>query len=302
MPIQFSCPHCGRQTLVADEYAGQSGPCLSCGQTITIPGVDAANLDKPRPRPAPRPVGSGSSVGLVLAIIGICLIVVIACGGGLIFLRPGGVFQNGHRPSTRTQCSNNLKQIALAFHNYHAVYGSFPPAYLPDENGQPKHSWRVLLLPFLEQQALYDAYDFDEPWDSPVNAMVTETVLPIFQCPAEPPWGTPVTNYMVITGPGTVFEDERAPALRDILDGTSNTLLIVEVAGSGTQWAEPVDLDASQLAVPFGAVANSPGSQHPGGVQAAMCDGSVQFLPYNISPTTFNALVTRAGGEAIPPY
>lgn len=302
MPIQFACPHCGKQTLVADEYAGQSGPCAACGQTVTIPGEAGATSVVMPLRPAARPAGSGSGVAVVLAIVGICLIALIACGGALVFLRLGSVALTERRPSTRTMCSNNLKQLALAFHNYHDTYGTFPPAYIADENGQPKHSWRVLLLPFLEQQALYDAYDFDEPWDSPVNAMVTETVLPIFQCPAELVSGTPVTNYMVITGPGTVFEGERAPALRDILDGTSNTLLIVEVAGSGTQWAEPVDLDASQLAVPFGAVANSPGSQHPGGVQAAMCDGSVQFLPYNISPTTFNALVTRAGGEAVPPY
>jgi hypothetical protein len=301
MPIEFSCPHCGKQTLVADEYAGQSGPCSACGQMITIPGVAAANLDRPRPRRATRAAGSGSGVGVVLAIVGICLIVLIACGGVLVSLRLGRMGLS-HRPSPRTQCSNNLKQIALAFHNYHDVYGTFPPAYIADEAGQPKHSWRVLLLPFLNQQALYDAYDFDESWDSPINAMVTETMLPVFQCPAEPVPRMPTTNYMVITGPGTVFEGERAAAFRDIVDGTSNTLLIVEVTGSGTHWAEPVDLDVSELVFPFASGENSLGSQHPGGSQAAMCDGAVRFLRNTMDSGTCKALVTKAGGEAVPPY
>jgi prepilin-type processing-associated H-X9-DG protein len=301
MPIEFSCPYCGKQTLVADQYAGQSGPCSACGQTVTIPGAPSKTLDMSHPAPLPRPASSGSGAGVVLAIVAICIFAFLGCGGVLVALLLPAV-QSAREAARRSQCSNHLKQIALAFHNYHDTYGTFPPAYIADEDGQPKHSWRVLLLPFMEQQALYSMYDFDEPWDSPVNAMVTNTVLPVFQCPSDPASGMPITSYMVITGPGTVFDGDQATGIRDITDGTSNTLLVVEVAGTGTSWAEPVDLDVGNLNLPFARGGNSPGSYHPGGINAAMCDGSVRFLPNGINPATFNALITRSGGEMVQSY
>jgi prepilin-type processing-associated H-X9-DG protein len=299
MPIQFTCPLCGKQTLVADQYAGQSGPCSGCGQTITIPGSPAKTLEMARPAPAVRPKsgGGGSGVGVALAIVGVCFVALFVCGGIMAALLLPAV-QAAREAARRSQCSNHLKQIALAFHNYHDVYGSVPPAYLPDENGQPMHSWRVLLLPFLEQEALYRMYDFSQPWDSPANAIVTNTVIPTYQCPSSPAGG-PTTSYMVIAGTGTVFEGSRAAALRDITDGTSNTLMVIEVPGVGNRWAEPVDLDASNPLLPFARTGNVPGSFHPGGLNAAMCDGAVRFLSDGIAPSDFQALITRSGGERI---
>jgi hypothetical protein len=186
MPIQFTCPYCGKQTLVADQFIGQSGPCSGCGQTITIPGAPSKAMPISRPAPVPRrTTGSGSNVGVVLAIVGACFFGLFVCGGVLLALLLPAV-QAAREAARRTQCSNNLKQIALAFHNYHDTYKTFPPAYIPDENGRPMHSWRVLILPFLEQQALYNMYNFDEPWDSPANAMVTSTAIPVFQCASDP--------------------------------------------------------------------------------------------------------------------
>src|SRR5260221_9789347 len=73
--------------------------------------------------------------------------------------------ERGVRPAARrSQCKNNLKQIGLALHNYHGVWGSFPPPYIPDEQGRPKHSWRTLILPMFDQAPLYNKYRFDEPW------------------------------------------------------------------------------------------------------------------------------------------
>ncbi|MCL4201075.1 MAG: DUF1559 domain-containing protein [Pirellulaceae bacterium] len=299
MPIEFSCPHCGKRTLVADQYAGQSGPCSACGQTITIPGAPSKMLDISQPAPMPRPTSTGAGVGL--AIVAVCIIGFLGCGGILVALLLPAV-QSAREAARRSQCSNNLKQIALAFHNYHDTYGTFPPAYIADENGQPKHSWRVLLLPFLEQDPLYNMYDFDEPWDSPVNALVTNTVLPVYQCPSDPNSFAPTTNYMVIAGTGTVFDGDQATGITNITDGSSNTLLVVEVAGTGTNWAEPVDLDAGNLTLPFARGGSSPGSFHPGGINAAMCDGSVHFLTNSLDPQTFNALITRSGAEMVQSF
>lgn len=299
MPISFTCPHCGKQTNVADQYGGQTGPCSHCGQTITIPLAGLAAAVPPPPAPA-KSAGAGTTLVIVAVV---CLVGLLGCGGILVALLLPAV-QAAREAARRSQCSNNLKQIAIAFHNYHDVYKSFPPAYIADADGKPMHSWRVLILPFMEQQALYNQYRFDEPWDSPANRLVTNTFIPAYQCPSSPNSpGSTETNYMVITGPGTVFEGSKPPSMMDIRDGTSNTILVVEVTGTGKSWAEPVDLDASQVAPPFtGGSSGNAGSQHPGGMNTALCDGSVRFLASTIDPATFKAFTTRAGGEAVPMY
>jgi len=230
--------------------------------------------------------------------VGACLLVFLVCGGGLVALLLPAV-QAAREAARRTQCNNNLKQIALALHAYEGTYGTFPPAYIPDEDGKPMHSWRVLILPFLEHQGLHKQYDFNEPWDSPANRAVTDTVIPVFRCPSSPDSvASALTNYMVITGPGTMFDGSKAAKLADIKDGALSTILVVEVTGTGTKWAEPVDLDASKVSPPFSA--GTPGnasSHHPGGMNAAMCDGSVHFVSDSIARQDFDALITKSGGE-----
>ena len=117
----------------------------------------------------------------------------------------------------RSQCANNLKQIALAMHNYHDVFKSFPPAVITDKNGRPMHSWRVAILPFIEQAALYKNYKFDEPWDGPNNRNLDNIAIPVFRCPSDPGHGpetagavvtvtfaTPVLVRLLVTVPVTV--------------------------------------------------------------------------------------------------
>jgi prepilin-type processing-associated H-X9-DG protein len=296
MSISFTCPHCGKQTNVADKYAGQTGPCSNCGQTITIPSSGAAPTLAPTPQPAATAASGGGGVAVAVIVVA-CLFGVFVCGGILVALLLPAV-QAAREAARRTQCSNNLKQIALAMHNYHDTYKTFPPAYIPDENGNPMHSWRVLILPFLEYDYLHRQYNFDEPWNSPNNLAVTNQVVPVYNCPSDPT--STDTNYMVITGPGTMFDGAKACRIADISDGTSNTLMVVEVAGTGVNWAEPKDLDASKLAYPLNAGGpSSPASHHPGGINAALCDGSVRFISDSVAPQTFNSLVTRAGGERV---
>jgi prepilin-type processing-associated H-X9-DG protein len=294
MAISYTCPHCSKTFDVDDKYGGQTGPCSGCGQTITIP---ATGQEAP-PAPAAASSGAGAVVAVVVVV---CVMGVFACGGILVALLLPAI-QSAREAARRMECTNNLRQIAIAFHNYHDTYGSFPPAYIPDEDGNPKHSWRVLILPFVEQQALYELYDFEEPWDSPANLAVTDTVIPTYQCPSSEEAATRpgVTNYMVITGDGTVFPGAEAIELQDIKDGASNTLLVVEVNGTGIGWAEPVDLDVNSLGLPLSAGGpGATGSRHPGGINAAMCDGSVRFLSDSIAFETWKAMVTRDGQEAI---
>ena len=177
----------------------------------------------------------GHPVGFVLAV---CLVI----GACWLLLDPG---IGPHEASRRTQCKNNLKQIALALHEYHDAYGCFPPAYIADKNGRPMHSWRTLILPFMEFKPIYKDYRFDEPWDGPHNRKLADLQLNLFQCP-ETKHSNSETNYLVVVGPKTVFPGSKCVKISEITAGTPETILLIEVEHSGIQWSEPRDLSYAE--------------------------------------------------------
>jgi hypothetical protein len=156
--------------------------------------------------------------------------------------------QGARSAARRTVCSDNIRTIALALQQYHDAHGSFPPPYIADAKGNPMHSWRVLILPYLEQGNLYKQYRFDEPWDGPNNRQLHSIVLSLFSCPSRPV-NQPATdtNYVAAVGPKTTFSENGFIRMSDILDGTSNTILLVEVHNSGIHWMEPRDLHMHQM-------------------------------------------------------
>ncbi|MDB5390915.1 MAG: hypothetical protein JWM11_6561 [Planctomycetaceae bacterium] len=203
----------------------------------------------------------------------------------------------------RWRCKLNLKQLAVALHSYHDQYGSFPPAYVSDANGKPMHSWRVLLLPFLEQKLLYDEYRFDEPWDSPHNSTLAGRVEHLFNCLNNRRWRNPkLTNYLAVVGPDTMWPADRATKRDDVTDDASQTVFVVEVE-SEIPWMEPRDLNASEFA---SAVNHQPGQRisgvHADGACIVMADGTVRFLSKKVPVGTIQALLTRNGGETIDEF
>ncbi len=209
----------------------------------------------------------------------------------------------------RSHCTNNLKQIALAMHNYHDKYGCLPPACTVDKAGRPLHSWRVLLLPFLDWGALYQQIRLDEPYDSPHNRAVFDDIesgvngppsMPsVFWCPSDKE-GHGDTNYVMIVGPRTISNGSNSICLKDITDGTSNTIAVVETYGLGIRWYEPRDLRVEEITFKI----NDPeyfgiASRHPGGAQVGLADGSVRFLPDTVDPRAVEAMTTVNGGEDV---
>lgn len=304
MPILFSCPHCGRSTNVADEFAGQVGPCAGCGRTITIPGVAEAPEKESLPGPLVKPRKSSNAwLYLVLALGAFCL-----CGGGLLVVLVLPAARSAREAAHRMACTNNLKQIGLAMHNYHSVYGAFPAAYVTDANGKPMHSWRVALLPFLEQENLYRQYNFDEPWDSPDNLTAAQQMPAVFRCPTSSPGatGSNWTNYVVIVGDPTaspqqsVFLPNHWTKLGDIQDGSSNTLLVVETVNPVFWTCPDADPTYDQLVAQVEVGPSAIGSEHPGGANVVFADGAAQFLPLSLDPQIIRLMVQPADGQPLP--
>jgi prepilin-type processing-associated H-X9-DG protein len=198
--------------------------------------------------------------------------------------------------AVRAQSANNLKQFALAMHNYHDALGSFPPAAVFDAAGKPLLSWRVQILPYLGQDALYREFRLDEAWDSPHNKKLLKKMPKIFADPRGNRDKAPAftTHYQAFVGPGAFFEGKRGIRIADIIDGTSNTIMIVEAA-QAVPWSKPEDLpyDPKKPLPKLGGILG-------GGFNAAFCDGSVRFIARTVKESTLRAMITRNGGEIIP--
>lgn len=205
---------------------------------------------------------------------------------------------------------NNVKTIMLALHIYHEKHGTFPPAALYGKNntgGKFPHSWRVALLPYIDQQKLYDSYHFDEPWDSPANMDVMAKMPAQYRAPGEERKNLH-TSYVVLVGnlvdnnsePAklqSMFSSKQGVKMPMIRDGLSNTLAIAEVKLDGKQaiqWTEPKDLTYD----PAGELPKL-GGLYPDGFYIGAADGAALFINSNTKPTTIKAMVSPAGSDVI---
>jgi prepilin-type processing-associated H-X9-DG protein len=208
----------------------------------------------------------------------------------------------GSHPGPRKQsvCFNNLKQISLALMNYDSRYGSLPPAYIADQNGKPMHSWRVLILPFLEQESLYKQYDFSEPWNGPHNSRLMEKCPTLFRCPSASNENRSATNYVAVVGDTTMWPNNRCVQFESIKDGAANTIMLVEVADSNINWMEPRDLSFDQATIGMNVDRrHGISSNHTGTINVAYADGHMTHLSDGVSSEALKALFTIAGGETI---
>ncbi len=206
--------------------------------------------------------------------------------------------QSARGAARRAQCSNNLKQIALAMHNYHGAFNNLPKPAIIDKDGKPLLSWRIAILPYIDQGPLYNRFKLDEPWDSPNNKELIKEMPLVFVCPEQTKLEPFTTTYRVFTGPGALFEKGKDTGFAGVTDGTSSTFMVVE-AKESVPWTKP---DA-ELEFDPAAVASLYGTEgpHNDGFNAAFADGAVRFLPNSINANLFHDFVTRNGGEVIDP-
>ncbi|MCA9183551.1 MAG: DUF1559 domain-containing protein, partial [Planctomycetales bacterium] len=202
--------------------------------------------------------------------------------------------EGARNAAAQTSDSNNLKQIALAMHNFNDTY-----SHLPLRGGKSPAtahglSWRVHILPFLGELELYEQFHLDEAWDSQHNRSLVERMPAVYAgTRSEIPPG--YTNLLTIDSPDSVITNDTSVRLADITDGMSNTVMVVEAdADRAVIWTQPEDLvfDAKD---PMAGLGNARAS----GFHVALSDGAVVLLPSDLSPQTMAALVTRAGGEVV---
>lgn len=209
--------------------------------------------------------------------------------------------------STPSQVSNNLRQIGIALHNYHDTNDGFPPAALRDPDGRPLLSWRVLILPYLEQQNLFEEFRLDAPWDSPHNAPLLMKMPKVYEPMRanRPPGETPCQAFV---GPGTMFELARGKMPHDFPDGLSNTIMVVE-AEERVPWTKPADLIYDPTG-PLPALYVRPYGDDKENVLGMtfpkkkasfvlMGDAAVRKVPPRTKEGLLRALITRNGGETL---
>ncbi|MGB7346145.1 MAG: DUF1559 domain-containing protein [Pirellulaceae bacterium] len=216
----------------------------------------------------------------------------IATTGVLVGLLLPAV-QAAREAARRMTASNNLKQIGLGIHNYHAAYKKLPGP-IRDKDGNALLSWRVAILPFIEEQALYQQFHLDEPWDSEHNIKLVDQMSQTFQDPSLPlPQGQTVFRMMI--GEDLFANPEGDTGFRDITDGLSNTIMCMEMdASEAVTWTKPTttELNRDNLVPQMGRA-------HPGGCHVLMGDGAVIFITHSIDQELLRNLLTRAGGEVV---
>ena len=258
----------------------------------------------PPANPYPAPRGGTSTMTIVLIILGVVFLIgVLVCGVMAALLIPA--VGAAREAAKRVQDSNSLKQVALGLHNYYDTFKNMPAPFAVNSQNEKVWSWSVSLLPFVDSSATYAQINFMDmrPWDAPSNTMLQGAAPPYLRSlRSDLPLGTPDANVFIISGPtkketgNPFFVDRTYSSFRDCVDGTSNTILAIMLAKHSAPWASPTTLTADEA---FQLI-----QQEDKFFQVALCDGSVTVLPVTIDRPTFDAMVTRDGGEiiAIPSY
>ncbi len=195
----------------------------------------------------------------------------------------------------RSVSVNNLKQIGLAMHNCHDVFKHFPVADGAGRDGKPKLSWRVHILPFIEQDALFKQFKLDEPWDSPTNKKLIEKMPKLYAAPGSKVADKHMTNYVTVRSKDSMFPAGKENKIAHVTDGTSNTVMVLEVDDEhAVVWTKPDDFEPDKDDPLKGVV-----GLRNGKFLALFGDASVRVLPGTLSKETVRAIYTQAGGEVV---
>jgi RNA polymerase sigma factor (sigma-70 family) len=271
-------------------------------ETLTSTTVKVASL---APQQIPQAVVALTRGATTNMLYKSSILAAVVCGG--VVLAGGGlaVWQKSHAngveageqeareasEQAKAMSTNHMKLIMLAFHNYNDANGHFPPKAILGTDGEPRLSWRVALLPFLDQRALFQAFHLDEPWDSPHNKTLIGRMPEVFTTPSSPT-GDGTTRIRLFEGPGTMFDGSRGMKIQDITDGMSNTVVIV-AGREAVPWTRPGELPCAK-SKPLPALDET----NEQGVLVGLADGAAHYVPRG-DEALWRKLITPAGGEVV---
>ena len=200
--------------------------------------------------------------------------------------------------SWANQCSLNLKALSVAFNKYKDDKGEYPPAWTTDPLGKPLHSWRVLILPYLDEEDLYNTIRLDEPWDSPHNRQFHTKMPTVFRCPASINATNSTTTYALVVGPDTFPEGPKAMKPEDLQDAADATIQIVE-RKNPVCWMKPEEIP-QDIALRGIGIDKGLGSNHARpGFHIVLFDSTSRYVPDTVSSSIFRGILTQRGGEKI---
>ncbi len=281
--------------MVEDQYRGQAGRCVTCNGPIEIPDWSPSSGQEIVFRSRRLIWVVASLVAIVFATV-VVVVTVRYGGAALAQLQASG---------ERVGSMRNLETITLALNAYAADHGRYPPAFTSDAGGKALHSWRVLLLPYLGQEQLYNEFRLDLPWDSSENRFAAQGNCPdVYRHPNATMMGlSDVSSYYVITGANTLFPGASSLSPSDVLDNAAQTMLVVEATPSVPSglWTQPIDLDFALLKGDLSSGGGyEPGGWSDGGAAIACVDGRAHFLNDSTPPLVVRSLVTPRGNEQLP--
>ncbi|MBI1248587.1 DUF1559 domain-containing protein [bacterium] len=190
----------------------------------------------------------GNAKVVIIVVVVVLGVMFMMCAGLMVALLLPAV-QAARTAARQTQSSNNLKQIEIALLNYESTYGCYPSAYMPDADGKPMHSWRVAILPFVEESYMFDQYDFSQPWDSPHNLQVTKSMPLVYANPAlsKADIDQGLTSYVALAGPNTVLATQGWRKISEIVNGMSSTINVVDDLEHPVPWSKPDDISPEEF-------------------------------------------------------
>jgi hypothetical protein len=192
-----------------------------------------------------------------------------------------------NHPDPRVRTINNLKFMALAMHNYAATYGCRFPAGAIRAGGEPLLSWRVAILPYLEQDALYRRFRLDEAWNGPHNLSLLGEMPRVYAPVGLEGTGSYATYYQGVVGSGSLFDGQDGARVDEVMSLASPTLMFVEAADP-VPWTKPEDVPYRE-----GGPLPAFGGHSSDGVYVVLADGSVRLISRKLSPVTLRALISR---------
>jgi len=238
--------------------------------------------------PTPAPTSRAPAIWIRLLAYGAVILLVI------FMLLP--VKRTAREAARRNSCLNNLKQIGLGLSNYEAAHGAYPPAYTVDADGRPLHSWRTLILPYMEQNPLYQSIDLTKPWDDPANEHAYNAMPEVYGCPSDPTANADkrLTTYLAVVTLDSAIRTADSLSYAET-PAPSETLLVIDAAPSqATHWMSPVDADEKLLLN----VDPKLKRQHNGDLcLAAYADGHAYPHSGEIDATALRAMITASADD-----